>query len=247
MAQESTIDTIVSIGGGSVIDASKIVCLMLHENNRRQIYHICIPTSLSGAEHAYLACYSNGNGQKTVLNNQRLGPDLIIMDPIAGVETSPTLYLSTGMRLLIYSILWLADFGKDARFAIYALACLRVSLLDYERDSTSQKAITRLQLCTDSLIRTMGVALDGSIDVRYAAGYALGPPHGSPEAQRMTVIDRLRWKVMHPEAAVKIAKLVGYLDCRETGNFVVDAATVADATEELCARLGLSVMLPLAG
>lgn len=102
-----------------------------------------------------------------MLSDPRLGPDLIIMDPVTG--TCPELYLSTGMRLLLYSVLWLADFDTVSQFAIHTLAYLRISLLEYKKDSTSEKAIIGLQLSTDSLIRTMGVAWDDSIDIGHAA------------------------------------------------------------------------------
>lgn len=64
--KDETIDTIISVGGGSPIDSAKAISYRLNEKKKGKfLYHITIPTTLSAAECTLGAGYTNEDGMKT--------------------------------------------------------------------------------------------------------------------------------------------------------------------------------------
>ena len=57
---DSTIDTIIAIGGGSPIDSAKAISYRLNEKQGKFLTHIVIPTTLSAAECTCIAGYTKG-------------------------------------------------------------------------------------------------------------------------------------------------------------------------------------------
>lgn len=92
-------DVIISVGGGSVIDAAKVVRYYYDVNTR----HIAIPTTLSAAEFSHIAGYTIG-GEKTGIRNKVMTPSYIFLDPEATTETPEILWRSTGVRALDHAI-----------------------------------------------------------------------------------------------------------------------------------------------
>ena len=92
-------DVIISIGGGSVIDAAKVVRYYYDLS----IKHIAIPTTLSAAEFSHIAGYTIG-GEKTGIRDRRITPTHVFLDPRAAMETPQQLWRSTGVRALDHAI-----------------------------------------------------------------------------------------------------------------------------------------------
>ena len=92
-------DIIISIGGGSVIDAAKVVRYYYDLS----IKHIAIPTTLSAAEFSHIAGYTIG-GEKTGIRDRRITPTYVFLDPRAVLETPQQLWRSTGIRALDHAI-----------------------------------------------------------------------------------------------------------------------------------------------
>ena len=63
LQKDSSIDTIISIGGGSPIDSAKAISLRIHEKSNKYLYHIAIPTTLSAAECTMGAGYTSEDGK----------------------------------------------------------------------------------------------------------------------------------------------------------------------------------------
>ena len=94
--KDSSIDTIISIGGGSPIDAAKAISYRLNEQIGRFLFHISVPTTLSAAECSAGAGTTTAEGQKTLVSNPELAPLVIFYDSTFALETPPKLWLSTG-------------------------------------------------------------------------------------------------------------------------------------------------------
>lgn len=92
-------DLIISIGGGSVIDAAKIVRYYYD----LALKQIAIPTTLSAAEFSHIAGYTIG-GEKSGIRDKRITPNYVFLDPRAVMETPLTLWRSTGVRSLDHAI-----------------------------------------------------------------------------------------------------------------------------------------------
>lgn len=92
-------DAIVSFGGGSVIDAAKIISLKLGA-----LPHTAVPTTLSVAELAAGAGFTNEAGDKAGMRDPRLMVDTVIYDPELTLWTPLELWLSTGIRALDHAV-----------------------------------------------------------------------------------------------------------------------------------------------
>lgn len=92
-------DTIISIGGGSVNDAAKVVRYYYDLNTK----HIAVPTTLSAAEFSHIAGYTIG-GEKAGIRDRAITPSYVFLDPMATVETPAVLWRSSGIRALDHAI-----------------------------------------------------------------------------------------------------------------------------------------------
>jgi alcohol dehydrogenase class IV len=106
-ANEAGVDGLVSFGGGSAIDAAKMVAVKLADRRGlayRGLPHIAIPTTLSVAELAGGAGYTNEAGDKAGMRDVRLLLDTVIYDAQMTLATPMPLWLSTGIRALDHAV-----------------------------------------------------------------------------------------------------------------------------------------------
>ena len=98
-ARDSEVDCVVSHGGGSPIDAAKIVALKLGG-----LPHVAVPTTLSVAELAAGAGFTDAAGTKAGMRDPQLLPAAVIYDAELTVQTPMELWLSTGIRALDHAV-----------------------------------------------------------------------------------------------------------------------------------------------
>jgi alcohol dehydrogenase class IV len=106
-ANEAGVDGLVSFGGGSAIDAAKMVAVKLADRRGlayRGLPHIAIPTTLSVAELAGGAGYTDAAGDKAGMRDVRLLLDTVIYDAQMTLATPMPLWLSTGIRALDHAV-----------------------------------------------------------------------------------------------------------------------------------------------
>ncbi|TFK54276.1 Dehydroquinate synthase-like protein [Heliocybe sulcata] len=98
-------DIIVAVGGGSPIDASKVILWNL-QRDTGGAYHrqIAIPTTLSAAEYTYMAGYTDDEGNKVGVISPELTPAGVILDAELTLSTPERLWLSTGIRALDHAV-----------------------------------------------------------------------------------------------------------------------------------------------
>jgi maleylacetate reductase len=127
------VDAVVSIGGGSVVEAVKAarICLTNNVRNAAELdrlktattaasprpYLIAVPTTLSGAEFTQFAGITDERtGVKDAFHHKDLAPDVVILDPEAALTTPERLWLSTGLRALDHAVeTWCA--GKPTPYS----------------------------------------------------------------------------------------------------------------------------------
>ena len=116
---------IVSFGGGSAIDAAKIISVRLAGDDGRAIPHVAIPATLSVAELAAGAGYTNDAGDKAGMRDPRLLVETVIYDGDLALMTPLDLWLSTGIRALDHAVEgFLAD-GEHPFNDVMALEAIR--------------------------------------------------------------------------------------------------------------------------
>lgn len=103
MAEES-IDTVISVGGGSPIDSSKAISYRFHQQRGRFLHHVSIPTTLSAAECTMGAGLTNENGLKTQIVDANIGPKVIIYDALFAKATPSDLWMTTAFRSLDHCV-----------------------------------------------------------------------------------------------------------------------------------------------
>jgi maleylacetate reductase len=113
-------DAIVSFGGGSPIDAAKIIALRLGE-----IPHTAVPTTLSAAELAAGAGYTNDKGDKAGMRESGLMPTAVIYDAELTLMTPMDLWLSTGIRALDHAVEGFLAEGEHPFNDVMALEAIR--------------------------------------------------------------------------------------------------------------------------
>ena len=111
-------DTIVSLGGGSVIDTAKGMCIVMKEGGsfrdyqgmqmltRQQTPHIVIPTTAgTGSEVTSGAVVMDKKqGQKVINFEYYNTPRVAILDPRMTVQLPPSLTASTGMDAMTHAV-----------------------------------------------------------------------------------------------------------------------------------------------
>ena len=127
-ATEASVDGVLSFGGGSVIDAAKIVSVKLADRRGlayRGLPHIAIPTTLSAAELAGGAGFTNEDGDKAGMRDVRLLLDSVIYDAELTVATPMPLWLSTGIRAMDHGVEGFLAEGEHPFSDILALDGIR--------------------------------------------------------------------------------------------------------------------------
>jgi alcohol dehydrogenase class IV len=124
-AVDEKVDGVVSFGGGSAVDAAKIMSVRLVGPRDDALPHIAVPTTLSVAELAPGAGYTDDAGNKLGMRDPRLLVATVIYDAELTLATPLQLWLSTGIRALDHAVEgFLAD-GEHPFSDVMALEAIR--------------------------------------------------------------------------------------------------------------------------
>ena len=247
--KDPSIDTIISIGGGSPIDSAKAISYRNHEKSNKYLYHIAIPTTLSAAECTMAAGYTSTDGKKTLVLRPELVPNVIIYDSKFALETPQRLWLSTAIRALDHAVELLyhqkATEAPAKSLLLSAIDGLFTYLPKSKAEPKNEDYITRLQLASFNSLFPIGLDMGGGLGLSHAMGYALGSPYSIPHGitSCITLAGVVRLKAQSPEEAAQIARALPFMGRSKTGDDKKDALEVANAIEQLVKDLGLETRL----
>jgi alcohol dehydrogenase class IV len=180
---EIGVDGIVSFGGGSVIDAAKMIAVKLADRHGlayRGLPHVSIPTTLSAAELAGGAGFTDASGDKSGMRDVRLLLDSVIYDAELTLATPMSLWLSTGIRALDHAVEgFLAD-GYHPFSDVMALEAVRklFSTLPRARFAPDDIAVrTENQLAAWFSFTLPGASANG---LSHVMGKQIGARHAIP-------------------------------------------------------------------
>jgi alcohol dehydrogenase class IV len=243
--KDSSIDTVISIGGGSPIDSAKAISYRLHEKDGKWLFHIAIPTTLSASECTFMAGYTQSDGVKTGVRDPKLVPHVVLYDSSFALHTPERLWLSTGMRAMDHAIELLyhpTASEMPARWQVLqAAASLLKNLPKYRADPKNEDVLTKLQLAAFGSLGFLGYNVKGGLGLSHALGYALGSPYGIPHGitSCLTLGHVVKLKARDPAAAEQVARLLPFIGETKSGDAKKDAEMVGDRILELVGDLGL--------
>jgi len=247
--QDRSIDTIISIGGGSPIDSAKAISYRVHEKTGSYLHHISIPTTLSAAECSFMAGYTTSSGQKTGVRGPGIVVSVIIYDSQFGLETPEKLWLSTGIRALDHAVELLynpaATEAPCKALALTSIQSLFENLPKYKQNPKDEDVITKLMLAAFTSLYPMGLNVVGGIGLSHSLGYALGSPYGIPHGitSCLTLGKVVKLKAGDKNSAEQLARVLPFLGEARSGDDRKDAEKVGDLVVGLVKRLGLATDL----
>ena len=247
--KDSSIDTVISIGGGSPIDSAKAISRRTHERSNKYLYHITIPTTLSAAECTKSVGYTNEDGRKIRIAGPELVPEVIIYDSKFALETPQRLWLSTGIRSLDHAVelLYCPEAAEAPAKSLFLAAIdgLFTFLPKSMAEPKNEDYITRLQLAAFSSLYPMGLDMGHGLLLSHAIGYALGAPYGIPHGitSCISLAGVVRLQADNAGNAAQIARAMPFIGQSRSGDDKKDTLKVADAIENLVEDLGLGCRL----
>jgi maleylacetate reductase len=257
-------DLLVAVGGGSVIDATKVMQLCLWGNIQRSeeldrvrvgpgadrlalaklqptVRMVAVPTTLSAAEFTPFAGVTDAARRvKEGYSHPLLAPRVVVLDPAVTLETPPELWFSTGLKAVDHAVEQLCN-PERAPFADAlaqdGLVRLGRGLRATKRDPHDLEA--RLECQFGMWLAISGASSGRGMGASHAIGHTLGGgfgvPHGITSCVMLPAV--LRWnEIVDGDRQRLVRDLLGSSD-----------GSASDAVTDLCLTLGLPTRLEQVG
>src|ERR1700722_12179908 len=242
-------DSLVSLGGGSPIDSTKVAIYGLLD--KRELVHIAVPTTLSAAEYTHAGGVTDESTRvKSGVYDMRVLPRTVINDPALSLSTPDWLWVSTGIRALDHAI--------ECSYAIRhqpisdALAAKSIALfVEHLHASITTKGDEQLAHrghCQFASWYSIFGAMNTRFGLSHLLGHQIGPrwnvPHGITSC--ITLPNSMRF--MAEIAAARFGPVAeGYRIPFDPSNPKPAALKCADRTEEFIAQFDVPKRLRDAG
>ncbi len=252
-ARELNADCIVSVGGGSVIDTAKAVCVTLKKGGKAndhlnflvltepQIPHIAIPTtSGTGSEVTSVAVLtSKGAGRKLFIVDRYIVPNVAILDPRFTMTLPKDLTVYTAMDAMTHAIEAVTSILSNQICdgqALHAIRLIKENLPLIAADGKNEKARLNMQIAATMAGWAFTIAQTAlAHGMAHTVGTLHHVHHGA--ACGILIPKVMRYNVDY--AADKLALVAQALGVSTQGMNERDAAlAAADAVEALMKKVG---------
>jgi maleylacetate reductase len=256
-ARAARADLVVAVGGGSVIDATKLMLACLWNGLTRPeeldayrgargvdpsrrpkgmegaVRMLAVPTTFSAAEFTHIAGVTDTErGVKEGFGHPLFTPQAVVLDPAATLDTPLELLLSTGMKAVDHAVERLCSLQAtpftDAT-AGQALTLLTRALPAIQ--AAPEHLGARLEGQLGMWLSIAGAAAGVGVGASHAIGHTLGGSYGIPHGitSCVTLPSVLRWNAPAvPEQEARVSRLMGR-----------PGEEAAQAVADLVRRLGL--------
>jgi alcohol dehydrogenase class IV len=258
------VDGIVSFGGGSAIDAAKVIAVKLADRHGlayRGLPHVAVPTTLSVAELAGGAGYTDEAGDKAGIRDVRLLLDSVIYDAELTLATPMQLWLSTGIRALDHAIEGFLSDGLHPFSDVLSLEAVRGLFHSLPRAMAAPDDIgvrTENQLAAWFSFTMPGASASG---LSHIMGKQIGARHGIPHGvtsclllphvmrhlaretpDRMALLEQATGR----DPADRVEELIGSLGLpQHIAEYHMGQADLRKAADELAGRRPASDLLAI--
>ncbi|MBQ7022752.1 MAG: iron-containing alcohol dehydrogenase [Akkermansia sp.] len=202
--REQGCDSIVAVGGGSVIDTAKGVRLVLSQNKQdilslsgldnlvrgKHVPFIVVPTTAgTGSECTGVAVIRNdSNGVKMEFLSPYVEPDAAVLDPRMTQGLPPKATATTGMDALVHAIEACTCQQANPLSTAYGTAAIRMIAENVEeatRNGSNKQARFAMALASTMAGISFSNSMVGAV---HAIGHALGGVCHVPHAVAMTIL-----------------------------------------------------------
>lgn len=251
-------DVVVSLGGGSVMDTAKGMCILMKEGGslrdfqgmqmltRPQVPHITIPTTAgTGSEVTSAAVVlDREQGQKILIYEYFITPQVAILDPRMTEKLPPGLTASTGMDAMTHAVECYLSLQRNPisdAAALHAIRLITRFLPTAVNNGTDLAARGQMQVAALLAGWAFSNALLGLTHaLAHALGAVSGLPHGLANGILLPHVMRYNLEEV-PDLLTEIAGAMGVAargpDSRETGEAAVYGM------EDFLKRIGLPTRL----
>ncbi|MFP4158916.1 MAG: aldehyde dehydrogenase family protein [Desulfobacterales bacterium] len=197
MAREKGADIIVSVGGGSVLDTAKAVCVTLKNKGRAddhvaimrltepQVPHIAIPTtSGTGSEVTNVSVVkSQTAGRKVYIVDHYITPNTAILDPCFTLGLPAGLTATTAMDAMTHAVEALTSTMSNPicdGHALQAIRLIRQNLPLVIENGKNEQARSNMQMAATAAGWAFGIAQVGiAHSMAHTVGMLSNVPHGA--------------------------------------------------------------------
>jgi alcohol dehydrogenase class IV len=234
--KNSGADIIVSIGGGSPIDASKAIIYFVQQERGGEFpRQIAIPTTLSAAEYSVGAGYTDETGHKASVSSPYLAPAGIILDAELTLPTPERLWLSTGIRALDHAVETLYRPFVVPPLKVLCHAAI-VDLFKYlpksKADPNDIHARQKLQMAAWMSLWPARLEKYSALGLSHALGHKLGAtygiPHGITSCLTLAPTVRLKARIASEEDKQWLAGALYQLHQPSSGSLEGDVLKVGE-------------------
>ncbi|CDO75524.1 hypothetical protein BN946_scf184871.g5 [Trametes cinnabarina] len=243
-------DVIVSVGGGSPVDAAKaILYFQQQETGGPFLKQIAIPTTLSAAEYTAGAGYTNDEGFKAVVTSPELVPAGIILDAELTLTTPERLWyqrLSTGLRAVDHAVenLYRPLVPPPIKHICYAALADLFKYLPASKANPQDVAVRqKLQIASWMSLWPLKTEKYSALGLSHALGHKLGArysiPHGITSCLTLARVVALKAETASQEDKEWLAGALFYLRKPSTGSLENDILKLSAEIQRLVDDLGL--------
>ena len=252
-AREKGADIIISVGGGSAIDTSKCMCILLTEGGslsdfegiqlltRPQMPHIVIPTTAgTGSEVTWAAViYDKSKGQKILIVESYNAPRVAILDPVLTTKLPPLLTASTGMDAMTHAVEAISSVQREPiadAMGLHAIRLLNKHLPQCIKNGSDLGARGQVQLAATMAGWSFGNAMIGIV---HAMAHSIGAVAHVPHGVANGILLPHCMKFNLPDAEDYYAEIAQAMGVYEQGSTTKQAAEAAvKAVFELTKKIG---------
>lgn len=264
-------DSLVSVGGGSAIDAAKAIAIMLLEAGdlrdyviryapggemsvrplpKRPVPHVAVPTTAGSASDVMptAGVRDPENGRKLLFWDARLVPGATVLDPEMAVEAGPELTAATGMTAMARAV---ESFYSGKRHPIstgLALHAARLLAKALPRSVAAPDDLEARAACQMAATMSGMAAINAMVSLVHAIGHGVGGRYGLQHGVSHAILLPRAARLLLPTVGPEQGLLADALGCGNAQTDPDDAGrAAADALQALLEDLPLPQRLGAVG